>query len=98
MNSASLAAADLESASAHLEVLWRRAEDRGLHDALDWRQALATIEEIAERLVPTDPEGAAQLREALGWVQTGDGSPPLPADFESGIGRIRAVVGRLRVL
>jgi hypothetical protein len=86
----------LEVASARLGVLWRRAEDRGLHDALDWRQALAAIEEIAESLARSDPEGAAQLREALGWVQTGDGSPPMPVDFETGVERIREVIGRLR--
>jgi hypothetical protein len=93
-----LHADNLEAAGAHLDVLWHRAEDRGLHDALDWRQAVATIEEIADTLVCACSAEATRLREALGWIQTGDGSPPMPVDFEGGIERIRTVVHRLRVL
>jgi hypothetical protein len=98
MTSDSGMATNLEAAGAHLDVLWHRAEDRGLHDALDWRQAVATIEEIAESLARSDPESAVLLTDALRWIQTGDGSPPMPADFEGGIERIRTVVHRLRAL
>lgn len=88
---------DLEATSAHLGSLWRQAEDRGLHDAVDWHRALAAIEETAAAVAQFDPDIAAQIDEALGWLRTGDGSPSLPEDFYAGLDRVREAVYRLRV-
>jgi hypothetical protein len=98
MNSPHQLADHLEAASSHLTVLWEQAEDRAFYDALDWRQVLATIEEAAAAVAQLDPDIAAQLREAVGWLQTGDGSPPLPEDFAAGFERIREAVRRLRAI
>jgi hypothetical protein len=76
----------------------RQAQDRGLYDAGDWRQALATVDELAASAARVDPEIASQLREALGWLATGDGSPPLSEDFAGGMQRVREVIDALRAL
>jgi hypothetical protein len=70
---------NLETTRAHLETLWRQVQGHGLYDAGDWRQALATIEELVAAAARVDPEIVSQLREILGWFAAGDdGSPPLP--------------------
>jgi hypothetical protein len=71
---------------------------RGLYNTGDWRQALATVEELTAAAARVEPDVASQLREALGWLATGDGSPPLPEDFAGGMRRVREVIDALRAL
>jgi hypothetical protein len=90
---------NLETARAPFETLWRQVQGRGLYDMGDWRQALATIEELAAVAARVDSEIASQLCEALGWFAAGDdGSPPLPEDFAGGMQRICEVADALRAL
>jgi hypothetical protein len=84
--------------SAHLMALWEQVEDRGLYDVPDWRQALATIDEVAHAVAQFDSESAAELREVIGSLETEDGLGSLPPDIAVAVERLRAVISRLRAL
>lgn len=84
----------LEAVCAELEAVTAQAEQVGLFDATQWRTAVEQVEQAAEQA--PDPEVASLLREAAGWIQTGDGTRPLPADFAGGLERIHDAIAMLR--
>ncbi len=87
---------------------WEEGEDtqatlvaflRALADLIEVRAALqaaarAHTYEMAEAV----EELAGEVTAALGWVQTGQRTPAMPVDMDTGVARLRDVVHRLNVL
>lgn len=82
----------LDAARARMVALASRSEQSGLTDATGWRAAVEQVEQVAGQA----GEVAQLLHEALGWLETGDGTRPLPADFAGGLERIHDAIAMLR--
>jgi hypothetical protein len=101
--SAEALATVLEDAYTRLKAIHERRERTGLYDAPGWRTAVDTVEGMvaqARRLsgVPETvrAEVADMLGDAVGWLETGDGSPAMAADFAGGLDRLHEAIRMLR--
>jgi hypothetical protein len=88
----------LTLAERRLQNLYRSVEQRQLYDASAWRACLDGITATMPDVEAIDPDLTGQLQDALGWLQTGDGGPPLPSDFVEGSLRLATVIGALTAL
>lgn len=104
-------AARLSDVAQRLDVAgrdWEEGEDtqatlaaflRALADLIEIRAALqAAAQAHTYEMAESVEELAGEVTAALGWVQTGQRTPAMPVDMDTGVARLREVVDRLNVL